>query len=104
MRNPRKPQTRDLARPITQSHHYRHKQNAREQRNYAVHTCCDPLVSSSCCVKNVSPLTETSRMAAFSVLAKLFSEFKCLKSAQVTAAEDPDEVLRTTDFEEQGAG
>ena len=33
-------------------------------------------------------------MAAFSVLAKLFSESKYLKSAQVTAAEDPDEVLR----------
>ncbi|KAL5498046.1 CSE1_1 [Sanghuangporus vaninii] len=42
--------------------------------------------------------------AAFAELAKLFSESKHLQSAQATAAEDPDEVLRTIDFEEQGAG
>ena len=41
-------------------------------------------------------------MAAFSVLAKLFGESKHL--AQATAAQDPDEIPRATDFEEQGAG
>ncbi|KAI5122027.1 hypothetical protein M0805_008018 [Coniferiporia weirii] len=42
--------------------------------------------------------------AAFIELVKLFSESKHLQSAQSTAAEDPDEVLRSIDFEEQGAG
>ena len=34
----------------------------------------------------------------------MFSETKHLQSAQLTQAEDPDEVLRSLDFEEQGAG
>ncbi|EJD01973.1 Cse1-domain-containing protein [Fomitiporia mediterranea MF3/22] len=42
--------------------------------------------------------------AAFSELTKLFTESKHLTSAQSTEAEDPDEVLRSIDFEEQGAG
>ena len=40
----------------------------------------------------------------FSELAGLFTQSKHLQSAQSTAAEDPDEVLRSLDFEEQGAG
>lgn len=35
---------------------------------------------------------------------KLFTEFNRLQSAQQTEAEDPDEALRSLDFEEQGAG
>ena len=64
----------------------------------------DPLGSLSSCVNTVFPLTLAVRSAAFSVFAKLFSESKRLRSAQATAAEDPDEVLRATHFEEQGAG
>ncbi|KAL5484751.1 CSE1_6 [Sanghuangporus weigelae] len=42
--------------------------------------------------------------AAFAELAKLFSEPKHLQSAPATVAGDPDEVLQTIDFEEQGTG
>lgn len=45
-----------------------------------------------------------SRPAVFTELAKLFTEFNRLQSAQLTQAEDPDEALRSIDFEEQGAG
>ncbi|KAL5476559.1 CSE1_3 [Sanghuangporus weigelae] len=46
----------------------------------------------------------THWLAAFAELAKLFSEPKHLQSAQATVAGDPDEVLQTIDFEEQGTG
>ena len=49
-------------------------------------------------------LTNSSRPKAFAELAKLFSESKHLQSAHTVEAEDPDEVLRSIDFEEQGSG
>ncbi|KAH8112452.1 Cse1-domain-containing protein [Phellopilus nigrolimitatus] len=42
--------------------------------------------------------------AAFAELVKLFTESKHLQSAQSTAAEDPDEMIRSLDYEEQGVG
>lgn len=44
------------------------------------------------------------RPSAFTEVVKLFTSSSHLKSAQQTESEDPDEVLRSLDFEEQGAG
>jgi exportin-2 (importin alpha re-exporter) len=44
------------------------------------------------------------RPATLTALVKLFTEFQSLKSAQSTEAEDPDEVLRSLDFEDAAAG
>ena len=51
-----------------------------------------------------TPLPTAQRPAAFTELVKLFTSSSHLQSAQSTAAEDPDEILRSLDFEEQGAG
>lgn len=45
-----------------------------------------------------------SRPTSLTALVKLFSDTLDLTSAQRTEAQDPDELLRSIDFEEQGAG
>lgn len=49
-------------------------------------------------------LIKYCRPASLTALVKLFTESKHLKSAQFTETEDPDEMLRSLDFEEQGGG